>query len=97
MKRSVLKTTHILTPFNVKIASNYAFLFQDKENKILLGPPPKKAQGYKRTIAMNTCNVLVASWVWHSACIHSYTHKCLSIERFRFSLLGIPLSRDVQF
>ena len=34
----------------MKIASNYAFLFLDKENKILLGPPPKKkkAQEYKR-------------------------------------------------
>ena len=30
LKRSVLKRTHILTPFNVKIASNYAFLFLDK-------------------------------------------------------------------
>ena len=37
-------------PFNVQIASNYAFLFRNKENIILLGPPPpKKAQGYKRS------------------------------------------------
>ena len=44
------KDSYILTPFNVKIASNYAFLFLDKENKILLGPPPqKKAQGYERS------------------------------------------------
>ena len=51
LKRSVLKKTHILTPFNVKIASNYAFYFLNKENKILLGPPPKKkkAQGYERS------------------------------------------------
>ena len=27
LKSSVLKKTHIFTPFNVKIASNYAFLF----------------------------------------------------------------------
>ena len=35
----------------MKIASNYAFLFLNKENKILLGPPPprKKAQGYERS------------------------------------------------
>ena len=46
LKSSVLKKTHILTPFNVKIASNYAFIFLNKENKILLGPP-KKAQGYE--------------------------------------------------
>ena len=48
LKSSVLKKTHKLTPFNVKIASYYAFLFLDKENKILLGPP-QKAQGYKRS------------------------------------------------
>ena len=36
-------------PFIVKIASNYASLFLNKENKILLGPPPKKAQGYERS------------------------------------------------
>ena len=59
----------MLTPFNVKIASNYAFLFLNKENKILLGPPPqKKAQGYVRdmatqTIPMNIRNILVACWV----------------------------------
>ena len=33
--------------FNVKIVSNYAFLFLNKEYKILL-PPPPKAQGYER-------------------------------------------------
>ena len=52
-------------PFNVKIASNYAFLSLNKENKILLGPPPpkKKRLRYRnvrdtatRTIAMNACN-----------------------------------------
>ena len=58
-------------PFNVLIASNYAFLFRNKENKILLGPPrpppprpppppPPKAQGYERSQ-------------------YGYTHKCLSI------------------
>ena len=56
-------------PFNVKIASNYAFLFLDKENKILLGPPKKRLRDTNagdtdtRTIAMNTRNVLVACWV----------------------------------
>ena len=34
LKRSVLKKTHMLTPFNVKIVSNYAFLFLNNENKI---------------------------------------------------------------
>ena len=55
----------------MKIASNYAFLFLDKENKILLGPPPPKKRlrdinagdTATRTIAMNTRNVLVACWV----------------------------------
>ena len=64
----VLKKNHILTPFNVQIASNYAFLFRNKENKILLGPPPththKKAQGYKRSQ-------------------YGYMHKCLSIPADR--------------
>ena len=32
----------------MQIASNYAFLLRNKENKILLGPPPKKAQGYHK-------------------------------------------------
>ena len=51
-KRSVLKKNRILTPFNVKTASNYTFLFLNKENEILLGPPPpqkKKAPGYERS------------------------------------------------
>ena len=50
----VLKKNHILTPFNVQIASNYAFLFRNKENKILLGPPPppkKKGSGIQ-TVAI---------------------------------------------
>ena len=34
----------------IKIASNYAFLFLNNKNKILLGPPPpQKAQGYERS------------------------------------------------
>ena len=53
----------------VKIASNYAFLFLNKENKILLPPPPKRLRDTNvrdtatRTIAMNTRNVLVACWL----------------------------------
>ena len=46
LKLSVLKKTHIWTPFNVLIPLNDAFLFQNKENRILFAPP-KKAQGYK--------------------------------------------------
>ena len=53
----------------MKIASNYAFIFLNKENNILLGPPPKKrlrdtnfCDTATRTIAMNTRNVLVACW-----------------------------------
>ena len=33
----------------MKIASNYAFLFLDKENKILLGPP-KKGSGIQTLV-----------------------------------------------
>ena len=40
------------TPFNVKKASNYAFLFLNKENKILLGPPPQKKGSGIRTFAI---------------------------------------------
>ena len=55
----------------MKIASNYAFLFLNKENKILLGPPPPEKRlrdmnvrdTATRTIAMNTRNVLVACWL----------------------------------
>ena len=47
-KLSVLKKTHIWSPFNVKIPLNDDFLLQNKENKILFGPPPPKAQGYKQ-------------------------------------------------
>ena len=48
---SVLKKTHIWTPFNVLIYLNDALLIQNKENEILFGPPPppKKAQGYERS------------------------------------------------
>ena len=44
-KLSVLKKTHIWTPFNVQIYLNDALLFQNKENRILFDPPPQ-AQGY---------------------------------------------------
>ena len=48
-----IKKTHILTPFNVQIASNYAFLFRNKEKKILLGtPPPKKKGSGIQTVAI---------------------------------------------
>ena len=47
-KLSVLKKTHIWTPFNVKIFLDGALLFQNKENKIVLDSP-KKAQGYERS------------------------------------------------
>ena len=57
-------------PFNVKIASNYAFLFLNKENKNTFGTPPHKRlrdtnvrDTVTRTIAMNARNVLVACWV----------------------------------
>ena len=66
-KLSVLKKTQVLTPFNVSIYLNDAFLFENKENKILFGPPPpiqKKAQGYERTR-------------------YVYTHKCLTIPAAR--------------
>ena len=48
-KLSVLKKTHYGTPLNVQIYLNDALLFQSKENKILFGPPTKKAQGYERS------------------------------------------------
>ena len=40
-KLSVMKKTHIWTPFNVQIYLDDALLFQNKENKILFGPPQK--------------------------------------------------------
>ena len=48
-KLSVLKKTHIWTPFNVYIYLDDALLFQNKKNKILFAPPPQKkeAQGYE--------------------------------------------------
>ena len=58
--------------FNVKIASNYAFLSLNKEKKIILGPPPHQKKRLKdmnvrntatQTIAMKARNVLVACWV----------------------------------
>ena len=60
LKSSVLKKTLILTPFNGKIASNYAFVFLDKENKILLGSPPPKGSGI-RTFAIRLHGQLL--WV----------------------------------
>ena len=42
LKLSVLEKTHIWKPFNVLMPLNDAFLFQNKENKILFGPPPQK-------------------------------------------------------
>ena len=70
VEKFCIEKTHILTAFNVKIASNYAFLFLNKENKILLGPPPPKKRlrdtnvrdTAARTIAMNTRNVTAMYW-----------------------------------
>ena len=53
-KLSVLKKTHIWTPFNVYICLNDALLFQNKENKILLPPPQKKKN--KQTNKQNNNN-----------------------------------------
>ena len=75
LKSSVLKKTHILTQFNVKIASNYVFLFLNTENKILLGPPPppqKKAQGYERSR-------------------YGYTDNSYEYTQYTAGLLGIAL------
>ena len=36
----------------MKIASNYAYLFLNQENKILLGPPPPKKGLVIRTFAI---------------------------------------------
>ena len=74
-------------PFNVKIGSNYAFLFLNK-NKILLGPPTPKAQGYKRSLYGYTDNSYeytqciggllgIAQWVYSQlhAQVFVYTSK----------------------
>ena len=45
-------------PFKMYIYLNDALLFQNKENKILFGPPPqKKAKGYEwsRYVYMHKC------------------------------------------
>ena len=66
-KLFVLKKTHIWTPFNVYIYLNDALLFQNKENKILFAPPPKKkAEGYERSRSR-----------------YVYTYMCLSIPAAR--------------
>ena len=49
-KLSVLKKTHIWMPFNVYIYLKDALLFQNKENKILFGPPKKGSR--IRTVAI---------------------------------------------
>ena len=52
-KLSVLKKTRIWKPFNALIPLNDAFLFRNKENKILFGPPPpKKKGGWIRTVTI---------------------------------------------
>ena len=50
-KLSVLKKTRIWKPFNVLIPLNDAFLFRNKEKKILFEPPPpeKKAHVYEQS------------------------------------------------
>ena len=41
-----------INAIKVQIASNYAFLFRNKENKILLGPPPPKKGSGIQTVAI---------------------------------------------
>ena len=70
-------------PFNVKIASNYAFLFLNNENKILLGPPPPQKRlrdtnirdtATRRTIAMiyMQCN---GGLLGIAQCMYSQLHE----------------------
>ena len=57
-KLSVLKKTHVWTPFNVQIPINDAFLFRNKAKTKYILDPPKKAQGYDtngRYIVTRTC------------------------------------------
>ena len=51
-KLSVLKKTRIWMPFNVLIYLGDALLFQNKENKILFGPPPQKKGSRIRTVVI---------------------------------------------
>ena len=75
-KLSVLKKTHIWKPFNVLIPLNDAFLFRNKSNQILFGPPPplKKNAG-KGTVA-----------IWLQAHVSVYQQPVtLSFTRSRLS------------
>ena len=89
LKSSVLKKTHILTPFNVKIATNYAFLFINKENKILLGPPPpkKKAMGYERSLygyTDNSCGYThCVDLLGIAQCVYSKLHAQVFLHNSR--------------
>ena len=69
-KLSVLKKSRIWKPFNVLIPLNNAFLSQNKENKILFGPPPPKKKGAGKPshdMAPRTCVCLYQqplSWIF---------------------------------
>ena len=53
-KLTVLKKTHIWTPFNVYIYLDDALLFQNKENKILFGPPKRLKDTNGRVMSTRT-------------------------------------------
>ena len=83
MKRSVLKS-HILTPFNVKIASNYAFLFLNKENKILLGPPPPQRKRLRDTNAGDNSyeyTQCTGGLLGLAQCVYSQLHAQVFVNR----------------
>ena len=93
--------THILTPFIVKIASNYAFLFLNKENKILLGPPPpkKKAQGYERSRYGYTDNSYeytqcTGGLMGIAQCVYSQLHAQVFVYTSKQSVTWYSLGRE---
>ena len=90
----------------MKIASNYAFLFLNKENKTLLGPPPpQKAQGYECSrygYTDNSYEYTVYWWLvgYSTVCVFTatYTNVCIYQQSVTwYSLVSTkgPLSLNI--
>ena len=88
-KLSALKKTHIWTPFNVEIPLKDAFLFQNKENEILFGPPPQK----KRLRDMNGRDMATRTsvWLYQQPVIWIFTKSRLSDSDYKV----IPLLKII--
>ena len=81
----------------MKIASNYAFLFLNKENKTLLGPPPppEKAQRYGYMDNSYEYIQCTGGLLGIAQCVYSQLHAQVFVYTSKQSMTWYSLGRDL--